>query len=173
MPINMIGSPGQRYNTRGTRYIAGAVGGYIPNVANNDVGDMLESGALLTGAGPTLVGSFVGLNMNITTDQSLALNIPAGASYFVRYFVMRNASISLTTAAGGIYTAASKGGTVLVLAATVYTQFTGPTIADKLLIVTAQNIALLTANPIFFNLTTAQGAAATADLLVYADVIYP
>jgi hypothetical protein len=171
MAITMIGSPGQQYKTRGGTYVAGP-NGIILNVANNDIGDMEQSGALPTGTGPNILGSFVGLNMNITTDQPLALAVPSGASYFLTHVVMRNASISLTTAAGGLYTAASKGGTVLVLAATVYTGFTGPTITAPVLIVAAQAAALQTANPIYFSLTTGQGAAATADMLIYGDVIY-
>jgi hypothetical protein len=171
--MNMIGLPGQRYEAKsGTFYTAG-VSGYIPNVANNDIMDMLDNACLPANTGPSLLGQFVGLNMNITTDQSLQLTVPANAYYFLRSLVARNASISLTTAAGGIYDTASKGGTVLLLAATVYSELTGPTVVSAKPVVAAQVLLVRNTNPLFFSLTTGQGSAATMDLLVYGDVIYP
>jgi hypothetical protein len=134
--------------------------------------DLLDSGCVPTGGGATLLGSFTGLNMNITTDQSLTLTVPSGAYYFLKYAVGRNASTSLTTAAGGIYTAASKGGTAVVAATQAYTALTGSTLSFALTVVAGQLLVLQTANPLFFSLTTGQGAAATMDLLIYGDVVY-
>jgi hypothetical protein len=168
----MIGLPGQRYEARSTIFYTAGSNGYIANVANLDVMDLLNNGCVPANAGPSLLGSFVGLNMNITTDQTLTLNVPTGAYYFLKYAVGRNASTSLTTAAGGIYTAASKGGTAVVAAGQVYTALTASTLSFALTIVAGQLLVAQTANPLFFNLTTGQGGAATMDLLVYGDVIY-
>jgi hypothetical protein len=172
MPVNMIGLPGQRYEARSTTFYTAGPNGYISNVANFDVMDLIENGCIPTGGGASLLGSFVGLNMNITTDQNLALTVPTGAYYFLKYVIGRNASISLTTAAGGIYTAASKGGTAVVAATQAYSTLTGSTLSFALTVVAAQLLVVQTANPLVFSLTTAQGAAATMDLLVYGDVIY-
>jgi hypothetical protein len=168
----MIGLPGQRYEAKSSTFYTAGPNGYIPNVANLDIMDLLESGCIPTGGGASLLGSFVGLNMNITTDQSLALTVPSNAYYFLKYVIGRNASISLTTAAGGIYTAASKGGTAVVAATQAYTALTGSTLSVALTVVAGQLLVVQTANPLFFSLTTGQGAAATMDLLVYGDVVY-
>jgi hypothetical protein len=166
----MIGLPGQRYEAKSTTFYTAGPNGYISNVANLDIMDLVENGCVPTGTGPNLLGSFVGLNMNITTDQNLALTVPSGAYYFLKYVIGRNASTSLTTAAGGIYTAASKGGTAVVAATQAYSTLTGSTLSFALTVATPA--VVLTANPLFFSLTTAQGGAATMDLLVYGDVIY-
>jgi hypothetical protein len=168
----MIGLPGQRYEAKSSTFYTAGPNGYIPNVANLDIMDLLESGCIPTGGGASLLGSFVGLNMNITTDQSLALTVPSNAYYFLKYVIGRNASTSLTTAAGGIYTAASKGGTAVVAATQAYTALTGSTLSVALTVVAGQLLVVQTANPLFFSLTTGQGAAATMDLLVYGDVVY-
>jgi hypothetical protein len=172
MPVNMIGLPGQRYEARSSTFYTAGPNGYISSVSNLDVQDLLDSGCVPTGTGPNLLGSFVGLNMNITTDQNLALTVPSNAYYFLKYVVGRNASTSLTTAAGGIYTAASKGGTAVVAATQAYSALTGSTLSVALTIVAAQLLVVQTANPLVFSLTTGQGSAATMDLLVYGDVIY-
>src|SRR6266550_1560865 len=130
MPINMLGAAFQRYNTRGATYIAD-VGGGIASVANNDVGDMLESGCTIA-QGSRVLGRLIGANMNVTTDQPIFLNVPAGARWRLIEIWCGNASISLSTAVGGFYTAASKGGTVLILASQAYSGFTASTVYGAL-----------------------------------------
>ena len=71
----------------------------------------------------------------------------------------------LTTAAGGVYSAASNGGDAIVAAGQVYTGLTGITLALDLTIAAtpAKTVYNQTTVPsAFFALTTAQGAAATA-----------
>lgn len=168
---NFYGVPGQRYNTRGGPYVADLYG-YIPNVAANDAGDMVDSGAIPAGAGlGTCIGKIIGGNANSTADQPVQLFVPAGAGYAITKITGARASTSLTTAAGGFYTAAAKGGTVLVLAAQAYTAFTGPTVVSSLTVVAAQLALLQTANPIYWSLTTAQGAPATLDLFIFGDLL--
>lgn len=81
---------------------------------------------------PRLLGVLYGANMNVTTDQAIALTlvpeIAAGtAQYYVDAVVATNASISLTTAVGGVYTTVSKGGTAIVPAQQTYTALTAAT----------------------------------------------
>jgi len=112
-----------------------------------------------------LLFSKTGLNMNVTTDQILT-KAWAFDDYLIERIRVVNASISLTTAAGGIYTAAAKAGIAVVAAAQVYTALTGPTLGTDLT-VAAAGLDALTADELYLALTTAQGAAATADIYVF------
>lgn len=105
--------------------------------------------------------SLVGANMNVVTDQALTAAFTF-ASYVIDRIIVSNASTSLTLAAGGIYTAASKGGTAIVAAAQLYS---GLTTSAKTLPLTIANTDLQTA-ALIFSLTVAQGGAATADIRV-------
>src|SRR5271169_6495286 len=87
------------------------------------LGSGATAGAAVGGYG--LLGILRNVNMNITTDNTIPM---VAASYNLRRITMTNASISLTTAAGGIYTAASKGGTAVVAAAQTYLTLSSPTV---------------------------------------------
>lgn len=120
-----------------------------------------------------LLGKLIGANMNVTTDQAITIrdltDYPSD-SYIVEYIVVTNASISLTTAAGGFYTAASKSGAI-VAAGQVYSALTA---AGKFIKATLTGTALTdvqTGATIYFSLTTAQGAAATADIYVFGRLL--
>lgn len=113
-----------------------------------------------------MIGRLLAANMNSTADQAIAL--PAG-SWVITQIYAAKGSVSLTTAAGGVYTGAGKTGTAAVAAAQVYTALTG----------TATDVATLTPNAtptvtlaaagtgLYLSLTTGQGSAATADIFVY------
>lgn len=112
----------------------------------------------------------IGANMNVTTDQALIPYLwTPGQNYLIERIRVVNASVSLTTAAGGVYTAASKGGNAIVAAAQAYSTLTGPTIGLDLTVAAVGN-GLQTAIPIL-SLTTAQGAAATADVYVFGSIV--
>lgn len=113
-----------------------------------------------------VLGKLIGANMNVTTDQAIELT----AACVVTDIIVTNASVSLTTAAGGIYSAISKGGTAIIAAAQAYSALTAATIAIKLSstpswmrIATGSNATPLS---IWLSLTTGQGTAATADVYV-------
>jgi hypothetical protein len=108
--------------------------------------------------------SKVGLDMNSVADQALTKAWAFG-DYLVEEIRVANASISLTTAAGGVYDTAAKAGTPLVAAGQVYTALTGPTLG-LVLTLAAAALDQKTAAGLFFALTTAQGAPATADIWV-------
>ena len=76
---------------------------------------------------------------------------------------MTNASISLTTAAAGLFTAPSAGGTGIVANAAL-SALTGPTVVSER---TVASTAVQTGQNLYFNVGTAQGAAATGDVYVY------
>lgn len=117
-----------------------------------------------------LLFRLTGANMNVTTDQAFIPYLwTPGAQFLIERIRVVNASTSLTTAAGGIYTAASKGGNAIVAAAQAYSTLTGSTIGLDLTIAAVGN-GLQTATPIL-SLTTGQGAAATADFYVYGSIV--
>lgn len=104
-------------------------------------------------------------DFNITTDNILVRQ-KACTEYYIDEIRVANASISLTTAVGGVYTASGKGGNALVANTQVYSALTG---SGPGLILTLEPIGLgrQTAGTLYLNLTTAQGAAATADVFVF------
>ena len=118
--------------------------------------------------GGILLGELIGANMNSTSDQQIVI-FSAPAKYIIRRIVATNASISLTTAVGGIYTAVSKGGTAVVANSQAYSTLSAGT---KFLDLTlASNTDYRTATSLYLSLTTPQGAAATADIFVYGDIV--
>jgi len=116
-----------------------------------------------------LLGSLTGADFNVTTDQ--AITISFATNYIIRKIIVTNASISLTTAQGGFYTATAKGGDTLVAATQAYTALTA---AAKYLDATLAAIVTTdrrTEGTLYLSLTTGQGAAATADVYIFGDVL--
>ena len=113
-----------------------------------------------------MIGRLLAANFNITTDQ--AITLPAGSWIITGVYAVKG-SINMTTAAGGVYTAASKGGTAVVAAGQVYTGLTGTATDVATLTMAATPTVTLTASGtgLYFALTTGQGAAATGDIFVY------
>jgi hypothetical protein len=119
--------------------------------------------------GTAQCGLLKGANLNTTADQPITLtgNNP---NYRVTAVYVANPSAAVTTAAGGIYTAAAKAGLAVVAAGQAYSGLTsvGPNTAGSLISLTVVN-GNLTANPLYFSLTTAEGAARTADIYVHCS----
>jgi hypothetical protein len=104
-------------------------------------------------------------DFNSTADQLCVL--PAAVTtYKIIEIFETNCSSSPGSAAGGVYTAASKGGTAIVAASQTFVtaQAIAPTIPNTL----AANMATtrFTANPLYLSLTTPKGSAATCDMYV-------
>lgn len=111
-----------------------------------------------------VIASIRSANMNSTADQALTPP-PAITKFIVTSILVTNASASLTTAAGGVYPAASKGGTPLVAAITTYTALTSSGILFAPALAGTVAATPYTA-PLFLSLTLGQGSAATADIYV-------
>lgn len=115
-----------------------------------------------------LLGSLTAANFNSTADQ--AITIQTGVTrYIIRRIIVDNASINLTTAAGGFYTNAAKAGTVIVAAAQVYSALTASTKFKDLTLEAVIATDVLTATTIYLSLTTGQGAAVTANVWVFGE----
>lgn len=108
-----------------------------------------------------LLASQRGINLNATGDT--VLPIVDSARYSVLYVILTSASISLTTAAAGLFSAPGAGGTAVVANAAL-SGATGPTIVSQR---TVASTAARTEQNLYWNVATAQGAAATGDLYIY------
>lgn len=109
-----------------------------------------------------ILGKLLGANMNSTADQSIPIR---SANYIIKEIVIANASTSLSLAAGGFYTAPSKGGSAIVAAIQTYSALTGSTLILNPTL--ALGTTKRTESPLYFALTTAQGGAATADIYIF------
>lgn len=110
------------------------------------------------------IGRLIGANMNSTADQAIALD---PGQWKIEGVYSTKPSVSLTTAAGGVYTSTAKGGTAIVAAAQSYSTLVA---ATDVLPATMAATPTVSGN-VYLSLTTAQGSAATADLFVFGRPI--
>ena len=109
-----------------------------------------------------LLAVATGVNVNATGDQAV-LPIINSSNYSVSNVVFTNASTSLTTAAAGLFTAPTAGGTGVVANAAL-SALTGSTVVSQR---TVASTATQSAQNLYLNVGTAQGATATMDVYVY------
>jgi|SRR5579864_1317425 len=134
------------------------------------------------GASQRVLASNRGASFNTPLDQPIILP-NAITAFLMTGIIVTNASVSLTTAAGGFYTGTFKTGTALVAATQAYSDLTTPN--ALLFPVLATNVPLtrfsganlsISAFPpfgftIYFSLTTTQGVPCSADIyLVGVDL---
>ena len=117
---------------------------------------------VLTNQAIRLLSVVTGVNVNATGDQAV-LPILNSTNYSVSNVVFTNASVSLSSAAAGLFTAPSAGGTGLVANAAL-SALTGPTVVSQR---TVASTAIQSAQNLYLNVGTAQGATATMDVYVY------
>jgi hypothetical protein len=103
------------------------------------------------------------VNVNGVGDAAVMPVINAGV-WNITTVLFTNASISLTTALAGLFTAPAAGGTGIVANAAL-SALTGPTVVSART-VTNTTVAF-TGQNLYLNVGTAQGAAATMDVFVY------
>jgi len=108
-----------------------------------------------------LLASYQSVNCNVLGDTVLPL-INA-SSYSVSNVIFTNASTSLTTAAAGLFTAPSAGGTGIVANAALSALTAASVVSQR----TVASTAAQAGQNLYFNVATAQGAAATCDVFVY------
>ena len=117
---------------------------------------------LATNQAIRLLAVATGVNVNATGDQAV-LQINNSTNYSVSNVVFTNASVSLTTAAAGLFTAPSAGGTAIVSNAAL-SALTGSTVVSQR---TVASTATQSAQNLYLDVGTAQGATATMDVYVY------
>lgn len=108
-----------------------------------------------------LLSVMKGVNLNALGDTPLP--ILSATNYSVANVVMANASISLTTAAAGLFTAPGAGGTAIVANAALSALNANNVVSQR----TVASTTNRTEQALYLNVATAQGAAATADIYVY------
>jgi len=108
-----------------------------------------------------LIGSAQSVNLNAVGDTTAPILVSGRVS--VAYVLVTNASVSLTTAQVAVYTAPAAGGTAVLSA----TALSGATTAAKVVNTSASSTDAITGANLYVRNTTAQGAAATADVFIY------
>jgi hypothetical protein len=125
-----------------------------------------------TPAAQRVLASLRGANFNITTDQPILIPLNFVA-FQLTSIIVTNAPVSLTTAVGGFYPAANKGGTSIVAASQAYSALTtSASLMTATLSSFGANTRFSATNlgtingflAIWFALTTAQGVNATGDI---------
>lgn len=111
-----------------------------------------------------LIGVAKGVNANAVGDT--AIPIINASNWTVGSVLLTNASISLTTAAAGIFTAPAAGGSAIRTNAAL-SALTGPTVTNIAAPAAGTSTRNSTEQVVYFNVATAQGAAATLDVYLY------
>ena len=125
-----------------------------------------------------LVGYVLGVNLNsANTDFAVPLLLLASSNFIVTGVYANNASTSLTTATAGVFPAAAGAGTAIVAAAAL-SALTAASVNLSMTLnaagstnVVLNSSTLSTPNTLYVRCGTAQGAPATADFYIYADVL--
>lgn len=116
---------------------------------------------LATNQALRLIASAQGVNLNAVGD-TLAPIFAAG-DVSVQSIIVTNASISLTTAQLAVYTGPGATGTAVKSAYAL----SGNTTAATVVVTAATSTDAITSGNLYIRCTTAQGAAATADVFIY------
>ncbi len=155
--------------TSGQTYLSNSYAVIASIQTVQDRTDLIAAGCAIHSPPPTdLLFTLRGANFNVTSDQLLTPTF--NGKFRIKRIVVLNTSLNgMSTAAGGFYTAPAKGGSAIVAAGQVYTGLTNALTALELTLA-LPNLALVAGTPLYFALTTTQGAAATADIYVYGDV---
>ncbi len=133
-------------------------------------GSLTVTGQVIGTGVDQLIGKLIGANMNLTTDQTIPITRIGSQKYLITKILVTNASVSLATtiAAGGVYTAVTKGGTAIVGSGQAYTALTSSTVALDLTL--AVNNTYTVSN-LYFSLSNGHGSAATADIYVFGVIL--
>lgn len=147
----------------------GTVIGAAPQLVCSDLSNSAASCATDALAPATRVLFYIhAANMNTTADQAMTAYGATPAAWLVSSIIATNCSASPAGALGGVYTAASKGGTIIVAATQAYTGLATAAAVSPLTIGTGSltTSGRLTATGLWLSLTSALGSAATCDLYV-------
>lgn len=116
---------------------------------------------LATNQALRLIASAQGVNLNTVGDTIAP--ILASSRVSVQSIIVTNASVDLTTAELAVYTGAGATGTAVKSAYAL----SGNSTAAKTVVTAATSTDAITGTPLYIRCTTAQGAAATADVFIY------
>ncbi len=117
---------------------------------------------LATNQALRLIASAQSVNLNAVAD-TVANILNASGSVSVASIIVTNASVDLTTAQLAVYTGPAASGTAIKTAYAL----TGNSTSAKAVVTAATSTDLVSGGKLYLRCTTAQGAAATADIFVY------
>ena len=109
-----------------------------------------------------LLGVATGVNVNATGDQAV-IAINNSTNYSVSNVVFTNASISLTTALAGVFTAPSAGGTAIVANAALSALTSAAVVSQR----TVATTNTQSAQNLYVNVSAVQAGTVTMDVYVY------
>jgi hypothetical protein len=172
-PFQLIQAPSATYTADGA--------GIATSVAANDVTAMGQAGCVQVGIGNgNLCGELLHADMTsggagAVGDQKFTWFVPSTQSYRLTKITARNATATLAAgaAAGGVYTAAAKGGSAVVANSQVYTALTAADDTRNLDLTLVAGLGTLGEYknaPLYFSLTTPNVAAVFIDLFAYCDL---
>jgi hypothetical protein len=116
---------------------------------------------LATNQALRLIASAQGVNLNAVADTIAPILVAGNVS--VQSIIVANASTSLTTAQLAVYTGAGATGTAVKSAYAL----SGNSSTTAVVVTAATSTNSVTGTPLYIRCTTAQGAAATADVFIY------
>ncbi len=126
-----------------------------------------------------ITATALAVDFNTVADTGIAFTMPAGFTRLLLHFAnISHASHSLTTAQFGVFTATAGGGQALIASGTAITvSATADQTANNaqdaagLSTISAVTASLATPNTLYFRVTNAEGAAATADVSLTIRVL--
>lgn len=134
----------------------GGTGASTATAAQDNLGKILPRYGLL--------GSLTGVNLNVpTSDNAVTMR---SARYELWAVTVENASVNLTLATAGLFTAAGGGGTTLAADQSLAALSASSKFMD-LILQTICTTDLQTAGTLYFRVGTAQGVAATANVWLW------
>ena len=146
----------------------------VGNAVGNSRATFWHSDSLVCGTG-RVVGALIGANVNQTnTDIAIPLFLLPGCNYIISKVFLNGASISLTTATFGVFSGAGATGVTIVTAGAVLSSLTSSTSNQQATLAATATTTVLnqtTAPVLYLRIGTAQGAAATVDIYVVADIL--
>jgi hypothetical protein len=117
---------------------------------------------LATNQALRLLASAQGVNLNAVADTAATLLNDSG-NVSVQSIIVANASVDLTTAQLAVYSGPGATGTAIKTAYAL----TGNSTSAKVVVTAATSTDAVDVSQLFIRCTTAQGAAATADVFIY------
>lgn len=117
---------------------------------------------LATNQALRLLASAQGVNLNSVAD-TVASMVNDSGNVSVQSIIVANASVDLTTAQLAVYTGPGATGTAIKTAYAL----TGNSTSAKVVVTAATSTDAVDVDKFYVRCTTAQGAAATADVFIY------